>query len=191
MSSGRVVVLDGGSSAGKSSLALALQRLWEARGECWVIFGWDDFVPRLPSRWMAIPGMVGDLADEGARYTPGDGTATFVVGDVGRRVLAAYHGAVRAMADAGIDVIVDEVLLTRDDWDDWQDALRGIDARWVHVTCSPEVAARREVERGDRLPGLSHGTAERAHVDATYDVGIDTSATTAESAALALDALLH
>lgn len=62
-----------------------------------MIFGWDDFVPRLPSRWIGIPGAFGDLAADGARYERLDDAATFVLGD------------------AGINVIVDEVLLTSDD----------------------------------------------------------------------------
>src|ERR1700730_12594871 len=66
--SGRVVVLNGSSSAGKSSLAVALQARWMAEGECWVIFSWDDFIPRLPDRWRGVPGAAGDLADAGSTY---------------------------------------------------------------------------------------------------------------------------
>jgi len=48
---GKVVVLNGTSSAGKTSLALAFQDLRARRGDCWVVFGIDDFIPRLPRQW--------------------------------------------------------------------------------------------------------------------------------------------
>ena len=47
---GQVVVLNGTSSAGKTSLAEAFQELRAAAGECWVVFGIDDFMAKLPRR---------------------------------------------------------------------------------------------------------------------------------------------
>ena len=179
LTTGRVLVLNGSSSAGKSSLARALQAELERRGEPWVVFGWDDFVPRLPARWHGGPEVVHDLADDGIRYRlVGDDEAILVAGPVARRVLAAYHRAVAAMAGAGVDVIVDEVLITAEEWDDWQEALAGLPVRWVGVRCPPEVVAERERLRGDRVLGLARGTAERVHLHATYDLEVDTSTAT-------------
>ena len=45
---GSIIVLNGTSSAGKSTLAAELQRCFTARDDCWLIFGIDDFLPRLP-----------------------------------------------------------------------------------------------------------------------------------------------
>lgn len=184
LTTGRVVVLNGSSSAGKSSLALALQTELERRGEPWVVFGWDDFVPRLPARWHGGPEVVHDLADDGIRYRlVGEGTAILEPGPVARRLLEAYHRAVGAIAGAGVDVLVDEVLMTAGEWDDWQAALRGLQVHWVGVRCPPDVVAARERARGDRFVGLARGTAERVHLHATYDVEVDTS--TASPAELA------
>ncbi|HUQ39513.1 MAG TPA: hypothetical protein VM030_05115 [Acidimicrobiales bacterium] len=189
---GRVVVLNGSSSAGKTSLARELQRVWADRGEPWVIFGWDDFVPRLPDRWGAIPGMVGDLSVEGHRYVEtGDDTAIVELGPLGQQMLRAYHRAVAAVARTGIDVIVDEVMMTADEWVDWGDALEGLDVRWIAVRCDPDVAAMRERERGDRLPGLARGTGLVVHDHATYDADVDTTGMSTADAAAQVDALLH
>ena len=181
---GKVLVLNGASSAGKSTLARALQERLEKAGSCWVIFSWDDFVPRLPSRWCGGPGDIGDLAEHGCRYRlqeDGNGGAALLeVGDLGRRMLRGYHRAVAAVARAGISVIVEEVMITADEWQDWIDALAGLDVKWVGVRCDAEVAEQRELDRGDRYPGLAKGTSVAAHGHAVYDMEVDTTESPAE-----------
>jgi chloramphenicol 3-O-phosphotransferase len=41
---GKVVVLNGTSSAGKTARALAFQDLRARRGDCWVVFGIDEYL---------------------------------------------------------------------------------------------------------------------------------------------------
>ena len=53
-----------------------------------------------------------------------------------------------AAARVGLDVIVDEVVIDRATWDDWTDALAGLDVVWVGIRCSPEVAEERNKARG-------------------------------------------
>jgi chloramphenicol 3-O phosphotransferase len=88
-------------------------------------------------------------------------------------------------------VIVDEVMMTADEWRDWGEALEGIDVRWVAVRCDLDTVAARERERGDRLPGLARGTGLAVHDHATYDAEIDTSELSTSEAAERLDSLLQ
>jgi chloramphenicol 3-O phosphotransferase len=189
-SAGRVVVLNGASSAGKSTLANALQAAWEELGECWVVFSWDDFMPRLPARWHAIPGWVGDRSSEGCQYRllreEPHTEALLEVGPLGWQMLQGYHRAIAALAGAGVKVIVEEVMITPAEWDDWTDALAGIDVRWVAVHCDVETLERRELERGDRHRGLARGTARVTHGYATYDVEVDTTSQRAAELARAI-----
>ena len=175
---GRVVVLNGSSSAGKTTLATALQARLEADGACWVIFSWDDFVPRLPNRWHAGPEEVGDHAADGCHYRLlRDGVAPealLEVGAIGWRMLQGYHRVIATLARTGIDVIVDEVMISQREWDDWAEVLAGLEVRWVAVHCDVDTVERREVERGDRYPGLARGTANVTHRFATYDLEVDT-----------------
>lgn len=193
---GRVVILNGASSAGKSSVATALQSRWVCQDQCWVIVGWDDFVPRLPDRWRSVPDAVGDRGSDGVAYRlvsrPSEALrAVLVPGPIGRRMLHAYHRSVAAMASAGVNVLVEEVMISAEEWLDWNEALRGLTVTWVGVRCDEGIAARREATRGDRYEGLARGTSERVHAHATYDVEVDTSTLSVEAVAAAIDTSLH
>ena len=193
---GRVVILNGSSSAGKSSVARILQSICEQRGECWLIFSWDDFIPRLPMRWHGGPDDVGDLCHEGVAYRvtsapDAPAHALLLPGPLGRRVLRGYHRAIAALARSGINVLVEEVLISAEEWEDWNAALDGLATTWVGLRCDADTAARREHERGDRYVGLARGTTEVVHEHATYDIEVDTSTLTADQAAAAIDVALH
>ena len=86
----------------------------------------------------------------------------------------AYRGAVAAVARAGINVIVDEVLLGEDDWKGWQDQLGGLDVMWVAVTPDLDVVEQRERDRNDRMIGLARSQHDVVHRHAVYDVRVDT-----------------
>ncbi len=184
---GRVVVLNGSSSAGKSTLAAVLQATWALAGHCWVIFAWDDFVPRLPNRWRGVPGAVGDRSADGCRYRINrkhpNVEALIEVGPTGRQMLHAYHRAIAAVARSGVNVIVEEVLISEWEQEDWADALEGIDVRWVAVRCDVDIVERREVERRDRYRGLARGTARVTHRYPNYDIEVDTTSLAAEAVA--------
>ena len=191
-----MVILNGPSSAGKSSVATELQALWARRGECWVIFGWDDFVPRLPSRWHGGPEAVGDLSHDGISYSlvsEGDEPprALLVPGRIGRRILRAYHRAVAAIARSGVDVLVEEVLISGEEWEDWREALAGVTTKWVGLRCDEETVVERESARGDRYVGLARGTNRVVHSHVVYDVDVDTTSTSIEEVTALIDTALR
>jgi hypothetical protein len=47
-----------------------------------------------------------------------------------------------------VDVIVDEVLASVEDWEGWQVELAGLSVRWVAVDLALEIALEREQDRG-------------------------------------------
>ncbi len=179
----QVIVLNGTSSAGKSTLAASLQTQLAEIGECWIIMGLDDFLGRLPWAWVTYGDHVGEHADQGIEFTMVDGEVKCRVGPVGARLLVAYRGAIAAVARAGINVIVDEVLFSEDGWKAWQDQLDGLDVLWVAVTSDLEVAEQRERIRHDRMKGLARSQHDVVHRHAVYDIRVDT--TTMDPAAAA------
>lgn len=175
MPEGKLILLNGGSSARKTSLALAFQDL---AAECWMHIGIDLF-------WFALPPEQLDLARVRPEYytwdsaVEADGLEWFTVhpGPILDLAMHSRYRAIRAYLDNGMNVIADDVIWTRE----WLvDALRvfeGCRVWMVGVHVSDEEGARRELERGDRHPGWNRGSARAAHADAEYDFELDTTAT--------------
>src|SRR5215211_5430366 len=93
----QVIVLNGGSSSGKTGIARCLQAILPRP---WIRFGVDDLLDALP------PSLVG--AGSGVAFGP---QGEVVVGDGFREVEAAWLTGVAAMARAGTRIIVDDVFL--------------------------------------------------------------------------------
>jgi chloramphenicol 3-O phosphotransferase len=164
----QVIVLNGGSSAGKSSIARHLQ---DVLPEQWLSLSVDTFVDALPARLREGGDGLGISAD--GEVTVG---ADFDVLD------GAWTAGVAAMARAGAHVVVDDVFLGGPHSQArWSRALTGLDVLWVGVHCAPEVAEARGVTRGDRPPGMAARQAALVHEGVTYDLELDTT----ESDALA------
>jgi chloramphenicol 3-O phosphotransferase len=166
----QVIILNGGSSSGKSSIARALQGLLP---EPWLTFGVDDFVNALP------PAM--QNSEDGLVFLP-DGSIS--VGPAIRRLREAWEGGIAAIARAGVGLIIDDVFLAGATAQDrWRIALRDLRILWVGVRCDPLVAAQREARRGDRVPGMAVLQAELVHRDVAYDLAIDSTNASPETCA--------
>ena len=167
-------MLNGTSSSGKTSIANAFQASRSQAGDLWLVVGLDDFLAKLPGRWVEVGAWVGSLAEDGVRLEREGDAANFHIGEHARRLMHAYRRTVREIARAGINVVVDEVSLQEDEWHDWCAALDGLDAAWVAVRCDVDVASQREAARGDRALGLDRGQADVVHRFPDYDLELDT-----------------
>lgn len=162
-----MIVLNGGSSSGKSGIVRCLQAVLP---EPWLAMAIDTFIDSLPS---AMRDGLAVAADGGV-----------TVGAEFRRLEAAWTAGVAATVRAGAPVIVDDVFLGgAASQQRWRDALAGLDVLWIGVHCDPAVAQGREIARGDRVPGMAAKQATLVHAGVTYDVEVDT--THAESLACA------
>lgn len=165
-----VIVLNGGSSAGTSTLARALQ---ETLPRPWLTFGVDTFAGALPPALMDSP--------DGLVLAP-DGTVS--VGPAFRALETGWLHGIAAMARAGTGIILDEVLLSGAAGQDrWRRALDGLTVLWVGVHCDPATAAARELARGDRVVGMAATQAALVHQGVHYDLEVDTTSTGAPACA--------
>jgi chloramphenicol 3-O phosphotransferase len=172
-----MIILNGGSSSGKSGIIRCLQAVL---ADPWLAFGCDSFVEALPARMQA--------SDAGVVVAP-DGAVS--VGTEFRVLEAAWIDGVAAMARAGARIIIDEVFLGgAASQQRWQKALNGLPVLWVGVRCDSVVAAGREVARGDRVPGMAASQADAVHEGVFYDVQVDTTHTEAMACARAIAAHL-
>jgi chloramphenicol 3-O phosphotransferase len=156
-----VIVLNGGSSSGKSSIARALQ---EVLPGTWLTFGVDDLVDALPGR--------GRDPRSGLVFEP-NGTVT--VRPEFRTLEDAWYAGLASMARAGARLILDEVLLAGAAGQQRLRAAFGdLEVLWVGVHCDPTVAAAREASRPDRVGGMAMAQAVSVHAGMAYDVDVDT-----------------
>lgn len=156
-----VIVLNGGSSSGKSGIVRCLQAVLP---DPWLALGTDTLVDAMPASMQA--------SGAGIEFAP-DGEV--IVGPEFRTLEAAWIEGVAAMARAGARVIVDEAFLGgADSQQRWQKALHDLRVLWVAVRCDGAVAAGREVARGDRVIGMAASQADVVHRGVVYDLQVDT-----------------
>ncbi|GLZ82073.1 hypothetical protein Afil01_68800 [Actinorhabdospora filicis] len=174
-----VIFLNGASSAGKTTLAKALQ---DRLPEPYLHLGLDTVFGSVPDKW----GSTGEFSADGFAYTPVPDGLSITYGDAGERILRGFHRAVAALVATGVGVIVDEVLLDGRARDDWREVLAPFGPLYVGVHCDLDELERREKERySARVHGLARWSALHAHEGMAYDLTVDTtSVPAAELAAL-------
>ena len=180
MAQANILLLNGCTSAGKSSLTRALQAQLP---DCWLRFGIDDAFSMLPD---ALHGHRGGFWFD----RDGWGDPRLNMGPAGRLALAAYRRAVVAIANTGTRVIVDEVILDGEVRDDWLAVLPHTGVVVCGVHCSLDELCRRELARGDRLLGQARGQFRHVHQGMIYDLEIDTTSASSESCARQVAAFL-
>jgi chloramphenicol 3-O phosphotransferase len=158
----QIIVLNGGSSSGKTGIARCLQTVLPG---AWIRLSVDDLVDALPP----------SLLDSDSGISFGRHGEVAVSGGF-REVEAAWMDGVAAMARAGARIIFDDVFLGGAASQERTRAhLRSLEVLWVGVRCDPVVAAGRETARGDRARGMAASQAELVHKDVVYDIEVDTS----------------
>ena len=157
--SSRIILLNGTSSSGKSTLAAALQQALVP--EPWLHVPIDAFFAMLPYQVMT------------AGLTP-EQTEAATARMVGP-LLTGFHRSVAALADAGNHLIVDAVqggdLLRQ-----FLHLLRDQKVWLVGVRCRLDEVERRERARGDRKIGMAAQQFPQIHAHGVYDVEVDTAA---------------
>ena len=190
--SGRLIILNGVSSSGKTTLASAFRDARAASGEFWLLIGIDDFLSKLPVQWLdlGLAAGTGAYAHDGLRFETSANGRELKVGLTVRQLLHAYHSAVAAAVRSGLDVIVDDVVIDDEVLRDWLDVLDGLEPTWVAVRCSPEIAAERERRRGDRPVGMTSTQTDTVHKSVRYAFEIDAGELPPHEALNELDRLL-
>lgn len=153
---GRVILLNGTSSSGKTSIAKELQnKLFNDRKQIFLTYALDDIALN------HLPVEVISDAQNLIKATP--------------RLVYTFHRVLREMAKAGNNVIADHVL--QEEWwvNDFLECTRGLAVTSVAVKAPLEVLKQREQGRKNRTPGLPEYQYDKVHRILKYDVEIDTS----------------
>lgn len=165
-----VIVLNGASSSGKSSIARQLQL---ALPESFLAFSVDTFVDALPQT---------SATEQQGIVVADDGVVS--VDQEFRRLEAGWYRGLAAIARNGVGLIIDEVFLGgARSQQRLESALSGLAVTWVGVRCELEVAIAREAARRDRTAGMAESQAVVVHQGVHYDLEVDTTASSAQTCA--------
>jgi chloramphenicol 3-O-phosphotransferase len=174
-----VLWLVGGPSVGKSSIARAVQDAGGA-ADAFVLAGDQHLQRVLPTD--ALVRYVAEPADDGwpgwsIPFAGGVVTGRPHAGPTALRILDGMYGAAAAMAAAGNNVVLEDVVWEPAVADLARRAFHSTDLTVVRVSCDHAIARQREHRRRDRFDGAvaAFHAADRAWL-AHGDVEIDTSA---------------
>ena len=153
-----VIILNGPSSSGKSTLARALRNLIRKKsGYLYEIVSIDDFLK---------------MSVDEAIYEDD-------VFEISPALIEAALGALRT----GSGVIIDHVITSKRIFDGLAESLGDCNMKFIHVTCPREILQAREAERRDRCLGSAEASDEYLFPKDGYDLTVDTHAMSTEECA--------
>ena len=158
-----VVVLNGTSSSGKTTIARAFQEL---APRVFLNFSIDSILSTLPLSAIDRIARGADISD---LHYP--------------ELVRAYYACVRQLLDLGRDLIIDNAITSRNSADHLLAAVANHQVLMVGLHCPAEILIERERARGDRFIGLAVAQKERVHSLLRYDLEIDTSRVSPQEAA--------
>lgn len=161
---GNIIVLNGTSSSGKTSLARALQVQFKAPVQHLQLNSFRSMEPE--GYW------------DGWEHQPAESVALKLAA-----LCRAMNAALAEYSRHGLGVIFDTVLSNRDAWRYVLEDLDGLPVYLICVTCGAEELSRRELLRGDRGAGLAASQIKWIHADKDYDFRLDTTSSSSEQCA--------
>ncbi len=177
-----IIILNGVSSVGKSSICRALQAITV---EPFLYMEMDACLASMPPKYF-------DHTD-GLSFVRGevDGRPTISVktGQVAENALSGMRHAAAAMAGQGNSLIIDEVFFgDRDNGfcnpvAEYRRLLAPYTLKMVGVFAPLDVIEAREAARGDRVVGMARWQFNEVHQGMRYDLEIDASTATPEDCA--------
>ncbi|MFC4427236.1 phosphotransferase-like protein [Deinococcus navajonensis] len=181
---GRLIVINGTSSTGKSTLCTALQALL---GEPYMVLGYDVMWMTMPARYFPFQ----PQEREGVWYelNPGDPTVATGIGFgvVGRQAMTGLHHAVAALLACGLNVIVDVLFFEAALYEEARRLWEPYRPLWVALkpplAVSERWEANREATRAGRPTGLARLGREEIYAHSGFDLELDPSSGTPEDAA--------
>ena len=159
---GTVIILNGISSSGKTTLARHLQQ--EAETDL-LTFSRDEFC------WMLAKGF--PVAED-----------RVVFERLASTMLPAYNRSIRALSETGNHIICDLIIKSVGGLDDILRCTHGLPAFFIGVHCDIAEVEKREARRPNRAVGNGRSQLAMAHRYRCYDLEVDTTETSPSACAL-------
>jgi len=191
---GIVIVLNGPSGSGKSSIQKEFQKLYMPN--LWIKVGidnlFDNVMPEItpenmsfwqsknPIRWV-----------ETSKDDKENNIVTLFVGHQGEKVAYAMNSAIAAYAKNGCNVIVDYIAYKKEWFDDLHEKLKNIKTFYVAVEIPLEVLEQREASRATSPKGHARSHYFTVYGDKTYDLTVSSEKSSAKQIAEQIKQLIE
>lgn len=152
----QIIILNGCRSAGKTSVARALQELLPQQ---YLNFSLDSFLQSLPASDLALLKAGQPVPRQGHDWA---------------QLVRAYHYALPGLLQAGCCVILDHAWCDRAQKRELLTELAGYRSLLIGVHCDLAILIEREAAGTDQLKGQLAWQYERVHQDISYDLEITT-----------------
>lgn len=173
MTSGNIILLNGMSSSGKTTLAKALQELL---GQTYFHLDLDLFQQTWHPDFLIYSDGVNPASAEGLLAVFRDDTLVEIrFGPAGFRHMDGMFRAIAGWASAGDNIIVDGVIYHPQVLRSAVRALHACPILFVGIRCPLEVAEGWEQARGNRARGGARTFHNLVHAHGVYDLEVDTS----------------
>ncbi len=159
MSPGKIIILNGTSSSGKTTLIHGLQETLE---EPFLEMGLDKLIWMLPRRYFNQP-LWDDVLGRADR-----------AGEFGHQLVYGMHRAIRTLAKSGLNILADHVLVEPNWVRDAAKCFAGLDAHLIGVHIDLLILEQRERDRKDRTLGQARKQYTKVHAHGIrYDFEVD------------------
>lgn len=189
---GMVIILNGPSGSGKSSIQKEFQKLMMP--SLWLKIGIDnlfdapmpDITPENMHYWQSPNPIrwVEESSDADNKII------TLFVGQEGQKVAYAMNSAIAAYAQNGCNVIVDYIAYKQEWFDDLQEKLKNFKTYYVAVEIPLEILEQREEARGTSPKGHARSHYFSVYGNKKYDLIVNSYKNTAQQIALQLQELI-
>ena len=187
---GTIILFNGPSSVGKSSIQKKIQELFQ---KPYLRMGLDDLA-FLPERYISTKGSI-PPADSGIwlETTQQDGypVTTIHYGEVAQKMIKGINRTFAAFAVAGNNIVVDYILYDHLWLTDLKHVLKNFKVYFIGIHAPLAVIEEREKKRGNRLLGHARSHYGSVHKNVVYDFEIDTSKLTPEQAAILIQEFIE
>lgn len=173
---GTVIILNGPSVAGKSSIQREFQQLMLP--DLWIKLGIDNLfdlpMPDInpsnlefwqsenPIRWVTT-----------THDKDNNTLITLFTGQEGEKVARGMNSAIAGYANAGCNIIVDYIAYKKEWLDDLRSKLQGIKTVWIKVNIPLDVLEEREIARGTSPKGHARSHYDAVHWDIKYHMAVN------------------
>ncbi|HEX2977828.1 MAG TPA: hypothetical protein VHO47_01770 [Candidatus Babeliales bacterium] len=189
---GTVIILNGPSAAGKSSIQKEFQRLMMPN--LWIKLGIDNLfdspMPEInlknitfwqsqnPIRWV-----------ESSKDHEGNPVISLFTGPEGEKVAYGMNSAIAAYANNGCNIIVDYIAYKKEWLDDLQEKLQNAQTYWIKIAAPLNTLEERETARGTSPRGHARSHYDYIYWDLTYTIEVNSENENPQSIAIKIKEL--